>query len=137
MVNKILNISLVTKIIEFRLFFAETNTYKIDLDEDECMSFSKKDKEFVEMCNETLEKVRNIVKIKFNSELIYSKEYLKAEKKIYNKNINTKECSWCIYISAILINLVYIKVKNYYPQVFLEKYEHVAKKRGHILLLTS
>ena len=93
MVNKILSISLVTKIIKFRIFFAETNTYKIDLDEDECMTFSKKDKEFVEMCNETLEKVRNIVKIKFNSELIYSKEYLKAEKKNYNKNINTKECS--------------------------------------------
>ena len=30
---------------------------------------------------EILEKVRNIIKSKFNSELIFSKEYLKAEKK--------------------------------------------------------
>ena len=29
---------------------------------------------------EILEKVRNIIKSKFNSELIFSKEYLKAEK---------------------------------------------------------
>ena len=35
---------------------------------------------------EVLEKVRNIIKNKFNSEFIYGKKYLKAEQKI-----NTKE----------------------------------------------
>ena len=29
----------------------------------------------------------------------------------------------------ILIDLVYIKDKNYYPQVFLEKYKHVFRKK--------
>ena len=43
----------------------------------------------------------------------------------------------------ILIDSVYIKDTNYYPQVFLEKYKHVVRKkdvifyyRQHILLLT-
>ena len=34
---------------------------------------------------EILETVRNIIKNKFNSELIHSKKYLKAEKKKKNK----------------------------------------------------
>ena len=46
------------------------------------MSFSMKDKEFLEKYNEILEKVSNIIKIKFNSELISNKEYLKAVKKM-------------------------------------------------------
>ena len=29
----------------------------------------------------------------------------------------------------MLIDLVYIKDKNYYPQVFLEKYKHVFRKK--------
>ena len=38
----------------------------------------------------------------------------------------------------ILIDSVYIKDKNYYPQVFLEKYKHIVrKKRSHILLMTT
>ena len=43
-------------------------------------------------------KVRNIIKKEFKSELIYSKKYLKAEKKSYKEKINTKECSKCIYV---------------------------------------
>ena len=29
----------------------------------------------------------------------------------------------------ILTDSVYIKDKNYYPQVFLEKYKHIARKK--------
>ena len=82
---------------------------------------------------EILEKVSYTIK-KVNSELICHKKYLKAEKKSYNKKINTKECSQCIYISVMLIDLVYIKDKNYYPQVFLKKYKHfVRKKRSYFI----
>ena len=38
----------------------------------------------------------------------------------------------------VLIDLVYIKDRNYNPQVFLKKYKHVVRKKtGHILLLTT
>ena len=32
----------------------------------------------------------------------------------------------------ILIDSVYIKDKKYYGQVFLEKYKHFVRKKGHI-----
>ena len=44
-------------------------------------------------------------------ELVHNKTYLK---------INTKEDSQCICTSVILIDSVYRKDKNCYPQVFLE-----------------
>ena len=40
-----------------------------------------------------------------------------------------KECSQYIYISVILIDSVYIRNKNFYPQVVLEKYKYVVKKK--------
>ena len=64
---------------------------------------------------EFLEKVRNIVKNKFNSQLIYSKKYLKAE-------INTKGGFQCLYTPVILIDSIYRKYENYCLKVFLEKY---------------
>ena len=74
-------------------------------------------------------KISNIMKKKFNSELIYSKKYLKAEKNLITKKSAQKECSQYIYISVILIDSVYIKDNNYYPQVFLEKCKHVGRKK--------
>ena len=43
------------------IFFSETNAYKINLDETECMSFLLKDKEFLEKYNVIREKVSNII----------------------------------------------------------------------------
>ena len=37
---------------------------------------------------EILKKIRNIIKNKFNKELIYSKKYLKAEKKTQKESFN-------------------------------------------------
>ena len=47
----------------------------------------KEEKVFIEYM-EILEKVSNIIKNKFNSDLIYSKKYLKAEKKTQNEAFN-------------------------------------------------
>ena len=63
------------------------------------------------------EKVSNITKKKFNSELIYNKIYLKAEKRF-----NKKESFQCFYIPVILFDSVYRKDGNYYPSAFLEKF---------------
>ena len=56
------------------------------------------------------------------------------KKNIKTKNLLTekstkKGLSMFIYISVILIASVYIKDKNYYPQVLLEKCEHVAREK--------
>ena len=65
---------------------------------------------------EILEKVSNIIKNEFNSELIYSKKYLQTEK------THTKASFQCLFASIILIDSIYRKDQNYYPEVFLEKY---------------
>ena len=59
-----------------------------------------------------LEKV--IIK-KINSELIYNKLYLKAEKRF-----NAKDGFECFYIPAVFFDLVYINYGNYYSKVFLK-----------------
>ena len=46
------------------------NAYRMDLDETECTSFSMKDKEILEKYNEIWEKVSNILKNRFNGQLI-------------------------------------------------------------------
>ena len=37
----------------------------------------------------------------------------------------------------MLIDSVYIKYKNYYPQVFLERYKHVVKKKEQSYFFTE
>ena len=77
-----------------------------------------KDEKFVDEYMKIWEKVSNAIK-KNNSELVYNKKYLKAE-----KNINAKEILQCFYIPVILIDSVYKKDEQYYPKVFLEKVIH-------------
>ena len=56
--------------------------YKINFDEDKHIYFSiNKEKAFIKY-KKILEKIRNTIKNKFNSELIYSKKYLTGGKKI-------------------------------------------------------
>ena len=79
------------------------------------MYFMIKGKTFFDKYMTVWEKVSNIKKN--NSELIYNKNYLKAEKRV-----NTKESFQYFYIPVILFDLVYKKYGNYYPKVFLEKF---------------
>ena len=59
-----------------------------------------------------------------NSEPVHNKIYFKTE----INRINVKEGSQCICISVILTDSVYRKDKNYYPQVFLQKYRYAVKE---------
>ena len=52
---------------------------------------------------EKLEKFKNIIKNKFDSELMYSTKYLKAEQ------ISTKESFQCLYASVISIDVIFRK----------------------------
>ena len=66
---------------------------------------------------------------KFGSEPVYNDKDLKAKVKSYNGKTNTnfhdnkipKEGCQFICLSVIFIDSVFIKSKNYYPEVFLEE----------------
>ena len=64
---------------------------------------------------EIWEKVSNIIKNKFNSELTYNKKYQKSKIKF-----NTKENFQCFYIPVMLIDSVYRKDENHCPNMFFE-----------------
>ena len=123
------------------------SAYRRDFDETKYMSFLIKDDEFLERYNEIWEKVRNITKKEFDIEPIYNEKYLRTKRKSYNGKINKnvhnnkipKESSQFIYLLVILIDSVYRKDKNYYPQVFLKECKYVVKekKRRLSLLLTT
>ena len=53
--------------------------YKRCFDKIRCMYFKIEDEKFFDKYMEILEKVSNIIKNKFNSELIYNKKYLKPK----------------------------------------------------------
>ena len=91
--------------------------------------FLIKDENVFDKFNEIWEKVSNIIKKEFNSELVY-KENIKKLKKI-----KTKERFHCACAQVILIDSVYIKDKNYYPKVFLEKCNLITIEYKRYLLL--
>ena len=84
-----------------------------------------------------MDKVINIIKIEFDSEPVYNKKYLKTKKKSYEVKINTnfhndkvpKEDSSCVCLSVTLIDSVFKIYENYYPQIFLEEFKYVVKKK--------
>ena len=49
--------------------------------------------------------------------------------KRFQNNKKTKEGSWCICLSVILIDSVYKKDEKLYPQLFLEECKYVVKKK--------
>ena len=100
--------------------------------------FLIRDDELLEKINETLEKVTNSIKIKeFDSKLVFDEKHLKTKIRSCNEKIKTnfynnkipKEDSQCICLSVILIDSLYRKNENYYPQVFLEECKYVLKEK--------
>ena len=82
-------------------------------------------------------KNRNSINKDFDSEPVLDEKHLGTKIKSYNGKINTtfhnnkiaKEGSRCISLSVILIDSVYRKDKDYYPQVFLEEREYFVKEK--------
>ena len=69
------------------------------------------------------EKVSNIIKKEFNSELVYKKNQKKTKKK--NLKVEKNSLNKAFYISVIVIDSVYRKDENYYLKMFLEKYNSI------------
>ena len=105
------------------------SAYRRDFDETKYMSLLIKDDDLLEKYNEIWEKVKNSIKKKFDSELVYSEKYLEYKIKSYNGKINKnfynnkilKEGPQFTYSSVILIYSVFRIGKNYYPQVFFRR----------------
>ena len=86
---------------------------------------------------ETWEKISNNIKKAFDSEpakMKMSKNSKKSNKEkidaTFYSNITPKEGSQFNCVSVILIDFVFGIGKNYYSQVFLEKYKHVSKEKN-------
>ena len=121
------------------------SAYRRDFDKTKFMSFLMKDEKLLEKYNEIWRKVSNIIKKQFDSKPVYNDKYIKTKIKSYNGKINTnfhnnnipKEGSQCICLSLILIESVYKKDKNYYPQVFLEECKYVVKEKKKSKFITD
>ena len=119
------------------MFLQKISKHRKDFDKTKDISFLTMDKKLLEKYNEIWKKVSNIIRKEFDSKPVYNEQYVKNKIKSYNGKINTnfynnkipKEGFQCTYLSLILINLVYRKDKNYYPQVFLENCTYVFKEK--------
>ena len=77
-----MNISLVTRFWkDLCTFHSQITIFEINFDGYRRISFLIKKEKVLIKHIEILEKFKNSIKDKFNSEVIYSKKYLKAEKK--------------------------------------------------------
>ena len=61
------------------------STYKRYFEKTKCMYLVIKDENFFDKYMKVWKKFSHIIKNKFNSELVYNKKYLKAEKKFIAK----------------------------------------------------
>ena len=78
--------------------------YKRNFDESrQICFFIQKEKVFVKYMK-ILGKVRNIIKSKFNRNLIYSEKYLKAKNKLINKQTNKHKRRLSMFICTINID---------------------------------
>ena len=105
------------------------------------MCFLTKDEKLLEKYNEIWKNVSSIIKKELDSKPIYNEKYLKTKIKSYNGKINTnfynneipKKTSECICLSVILIDPVYRRDKDYYPQVFLDECKDFVKEKKTLI----
>ena len=87
------------------------SAYRREFEETKIYVFLIKEDELLEKHNEIWEKVKNSIKKEFNSDPVYSENYLKA--KIKGSNKIPKEGSKFTGLSVTLINFVFRAGKNY------------------------
>ena len=102
------------------------------------MSFRISGKQLLKKYNEIWKEVKNLLKIKFDSEPVYgdNDKYINTKIKIYDGNVNTnfqdkgmpKEKVSCKCLSIIMLDSVVKIKKKYYPQMLLEECKYEIKK---------
>ena len=101
------------------------------------MSFKIEDESVYLKYTEIWNKIKDILNVKFHSQLIHDDKYIKTKIKTFNSMINTlflgdeipKETTHYACIAAISIDSVLRVDKKNYPQVYLEQCKYKLKKR--------
>ena len=112
--------------------------YARKFDENATMSFRATNKQLFKNYNKIWEKVEKLMRIEFESKLVYTDDdkYIKTKIKIYagsmiqnfhNKKM-PKEKAPCKCLSIIMLNSVIKANKRYYPQKLLEECKYVQEK---------
>ena len=105
-----------------------------------CMSFLIKDEEVGEKYEQIWDVIKNKLKIKFHSELVYEYKYLKTKVKEYDGAIKTnflgngilKENIHYTCIAPSTIDSVMKTDKKYFPQVYLAECKYKIKKTQNV-----
>ena len=102
------------------------------------MSFKIRDKQLLKKYNQIWKRVEKVLKIEFDSELVYrdNDKYIKTKIKIYAGSMITnfqskkmpKEKAPCKCLSIIMLDSVIKAKKKYYPQTLLEECKYEPKK---------
>ena len=96
------------------------------------MSFLIKNDEVWEKYEEIWDVIKNKLGIKFHSDLIYEKKYLKAKVREFDSEIKTnflgKPNMYYTCIAYITIDSIMRANKKNYPQVYLEECKYKIKK---------
>ena len=92
------------------------------------MSFKISNKQLLKKYNQIWKRVEKLLKIEFDSKLVYgdNDKYIKKKRKMFNGSVNTnfqdkkmpKEKAPCKRLSIIILDSV---IKKYYPQTLLEE----------------
>ena len=112
--------------------------YARKFDENATMSFKVNNKQLLKTYNKIWEKVEKLMRIAFESKLVYGDDdkYIKTKIKIYANNMNTnfhnkkmpKEKAPCKCLSIIMLDSVIKTNEKYYPQTLLEECKYVQEK---------
>ena len=100
------------------------------------MSFVTKDDDVLDEYNETWDKIKETLNIKFHRKPVYDEKYLKAKVREFDGVIKTnflggeipKESMHYTCITCITIDSVVRMEKKNYPQVYLEECKYKSKK---------
>ena len=102
------------------------------------MSFRVNNKQLLKNYNKIWEKLEKLIKIDFESKLVYGDEdkYIKTKIKIYADGIITnfhkkkmpKEKAPRKCLSIIMLDSIIKAIKKYYPQTLLEECKYVQEK---------
>ena len=112
--------------------------YVRNFDGNRTMSFKISDSKLLKKYNQIWKRVEKLLKIKFDSELVYgdNDKYIKTKMKIYGGSVNTnlqgksvpKEKGPCKCLSIIMLDSVVKVKKKHYPQMLLEECKYEPKK---------
>ena len=112
--------------------------YARKFDENATMSFKVNNKQLLKTYNKIWEKVEKLMRIAFESKLVYGddEKYIKTKRKIYAGSMITnfhnkkmpKEKAPCKCLSIIMLDSVIKANKKYYPQTVLEECKYVQEK---------